>query len=120
MLGGRFGKYRILSELGSGGMATVYLGEAEPGAPGLPAGGRVAIKVVHSHLISKESIFQRFMREFDVGRQIHHPIAVRTLDAGFQELDGSAKHYNPATFEAAGRQLALQIHALPSRGLRAT
>jgi tetratricopeptide (TPR) repeat protein len=93
MLGGRFGKYRILSELGSGGMATVYLGEAEPGAPGLPAGGRVAIKVVHPHLITKQSIFQRFLREFDVGRQVHHPNVVRTFDAGYHQAEGGPVHY---------------------------
>ncbi len=81
MLGELLGKYRIRSELGSGGMATVYLAEAEPGAPGLPAGGPVALKVVHAHLLSKPGMFKRFLREADIGREIRHENLVQTLDA---------------------------------------
>ena len=79
MEGERLGPYAILRELGSGAMGTVYEARDADGV-------RVALKVVHPHLLSHEGFRERFLREANVGRRIHHPNVIRTLDAG--EVDG--------------------------------
>jgi len=77
MIGTSVGPYRLLAELGAGGMGTVYLGES-----GDEAGEktRVAVKVVHPHLIATPGFFKRFLREAEVGRKVTHENVVRTID----------------------------------------
>jgi len=75
--GTRLGRYEVVSELGTGGMATVYLGRA------LAAGGfqrLVAIKVLHPHLLRDEQFVQMFLDEGRLAARIHHPNVVATLD----------------------------------------
>ncbi|MHC4469426.1 MAG: serine/threonine-protein kinase [Planctomycetota bacterium] len=86
MLGMTLGGYRIESELGAGGMGTVYL--ATDGE-----GGRVAIKVVHPHLLARPGFFKRFMREGEVGRQVDHENVVRTFDVDALEVEGQTAHF---------------------------
>ncbi len=85
------GPYRIDRELGSGGMGTVYAATVAPcGADGaLPPGTRVALKVVHAHLLESGDAVERFRREVTIGRSVEHPNVVRTYDGG--EADG--RHY---------------------------
>jgi len=78
MQGERLGAYRIDRELGSGGMGKVYAATVEGRAPGLRTGDRVALKVVHSHLLETEGYFMRFMREAQLGASIQHVNVVRT------------------------------------------
>ena len=86
--GASFGPYRIEHELGAGGMGTVYSAVLEQPAAGLAAGTRVALKVVHPHLLvdGDGEAAQRFRREVEIGRSIRHPNVVRTLDGG--DVDG--------------------------------
>ncbi len=86
MIGSQLGPYRLVSELGSGGMGTVYLAEAE-------AGERVALKVVHGHLLEVQGVLQRFVREAEIGKQVQHPNVVRTLDVGVAKDNGRPVHY---------------------------
>ena len=75
--GTRLGRYEVVSELGTGGMATVYLGRA------LAAGGfqrLVAIKVLHPHLLRDEQFVQMFLDEGRLAARIHHPNVVATVD----------------------------------------
>ena len=81
MLGQTLGEHQIVSELGSGGMGTVYLAEGGTGP--------VAIKVVHSHLLEVPGVLDRFRREAEVGKQVRNENVVRTLDV--DERDGT--HY---------------------------
>lgn len=77
------GNYRIISELGKGGMATVY--EGVPDAT-LNSEDRVAIKVLHRELATEGQHLERFHREIDTYRQLQHKNVVGLLDWG--EVDG--------------------------------
>ncbi len=75
--GTRLGRYEIVSDLGAGGMATVYLGRA------LSVAGfqrLVAIKLLHPHLLRDETFVQMFLDEGRIAARIHHPNVVGTLD----------------------------------------
>ncbi len=74
-----FGRYRILSQLGQGGMATVYLGED-------PTSNRlVAIKVIQAHLSSNSSLIDRFTVEAKTIAALRHVNIVEVFDFGVQE-----------------------------------
>ena len=66
MKGTLLGSYRLLEELGAGGTATVYLARVEGAAPELAPGDRVAVKVIHSHLLGTEGFFERLLREVEL------------------------------------------------------
>ena len=74
MQGERLGPYLIDRELGSGAMGTVYEAHDEDG-------NRVAVKLVHPHLISTAGFVERFLREAQIGQQIDHPNVVRLPSA---------------------------------------
>ena len=91
--GESIGPYRILSDLGSGGMGTVYLGEVVRQAAGLDVGARVAVKVVHPHLLEKAGFFKRFLREAEIGRAVHHDNVVRCHDCDALRVEGEQTHF---------------------------
>jgi serine/threonine protein kinase/tetratricopeptide (TPR) repeat protein len=88
LIGSLLGPYRVERELGSGGMGKVYAAIAESRTPRLAAGTRVALKVMHPHLMETSGYFKRFMREGDIGRSIQHANVVRTLDCDSLGTDG--------------------------------
>jgi len=90
---GRIGPYRLVRELGSGGMGRVYRAVCEGRAAGIRAGQDVALKVVHAHLAAGEGFFKRFLREAEIGKKVRHPNVVRTLDVDAAVLDGKSVHY---------------------------
>ncbi len=84
--GDAIGPYRIVRELGRGGMGRVY--EA------LDASGeRVALKVVHPHLVQRPGYLARFFREVEAGVRLDSPRVVRTLGSGIAEQDGIETPY---------------------------
>ncbi|MHC4472124.1 MAG: serine/threonine-protein kinase, partial [Planctomycetota bacterium] len=93
MLGKTLGPYRIESELGSGGMGTVWLATVEGTAPGLSPGDRVAVKVLHAHLLSRPTTLRRFIREAEAGWQIRHVNVVATLDVGAAKIEGQETNF---------------------------
>jgi len=58
--------------LGSGAMGAVYLAERD--------GGRVALKILHSHLLERPGFLRRFEREATIGLEVNDPHVVRVLD----------------------------------------
>jgi tetratricopeptide (TPR) repeat protein len=93
MEGTRLGAYRIERELGSGGMGKVYLAEVAGKAPGLDAGIRVALKVIHRHLLEAPGFFKRFLREAEIGKAVSHPNVVRTYDVDALVLEGRQHNF---------------------------
>ena len=81
LIGEQLGAYAIQSELGSGGMGKVYLAEAVEAVAGLEPGTKVALKVVHPHLLETRGVFKRFMQEAELGKRVRHENVVRTIDA---------------------------------------
>jgi eukaryotic-like serine/threonine-protein kinase len=73
----RLGKYELLAELASGGMATVYVAR-HLGVPG--AERLVVIKRVHRHLLKAPQFREMFHDEARLASQIRHPNVVRLLD----------------------------------------
>ena len=71
----RIGKYRIVRELGHGGMGTVY--EAEQDQPRRT----VALKLLHAS-ISSSRITERFLRESELLARLDHPNIARVFEAG--------------------------------------
>ena len=88
MEGTRIGVYQVESELGSGAMGTVHLARVVGDAQDLKDGQRVAIKLLHPHLLSQPGFFKRFMREAEVGRQVDHENVVRTFDVDALDVEG--------------------------------
>src|ERR1700739_405933 len=72
-LGGRtyfLGRYRVVDEIGVGGMASVHLARMDG-----PGGFQkwVAIKRIHPHLVEDESFVNMFLDEARVAARISHP-----------------------------------------------
>jgi serine/threonine protein kinase len=74
----QIGPYRVIRELGRGGMGTVYLAERD--YPSLRR--TVAIKVVN---VASRSVLKRFRTEADVLASLEHPGIARLYDAGATE-----------------------------------
>jgi serine/threonine protein kinase len=78
-LGGRIGRYKLLSVLGEGGMGIVYLAEQQE-----PIRRKVALKVIKPGMDSK-----RVMARFEAERQalalLDHPNIAHVYDAGTTE-----------------------------------
>lgn len=71
--------YKILRELGHGGMAHVYLAIQES------FGREVALKVLSPHLADDEQFSKRFLREARIVSQLNHPNIITVYDAGQHE-----------------------------------
>src|SRR5215470_10432160 len=69
-------KYRLLRELGRGGMAAVY--EAE----NIDIGKRVAVKVLAAELVSSRTVTERFLREARAAAAIRSPYICDVYDVG--------------------------------------
>jgi non-specific serine/threonine protein kinase/serine/threonine-protein kinase len=75
--GGRLGPYRLIREIGQGGMGTVFLGVRDDDA----FQKRVAIKVLKRGM-DTESIVRRFRHERQILASLEHPFIASLLDGG--------------------------------------
>jgi hypothetical protein len=69
-----FGDYRLIRRIGKGGMASVYEAERR--------GERFALKRPLAGFLDDKAFIERFLREADLGRTLHHPNIVRIFDQG--------------------------------------
>ena len=76
-VGTEVGRYRILGELGAGGMGTVFLAERSDGE----FEQRVAIKIINSSVSSAE-LLRRFRNERQILATLDHPNIAHLIDGG--------------------------------------
>jgi serine/threonine-protein kinase len=69
-----FGEYRILQQLGKGGMASVFKAERH--------GELVALKRPLAAFLEEPEFLERFLREAEIGRTLHHPNIIRIFERG--------------------------------------
>src|SRR5262249_27589084 len=70
------GHYRILRQIGTGGMGTVYL------ADDTLLNCRVAIKIPHFREEENQDAVKRFYQEAELARSTHHPYICPVYDVG--------------------------------------
>lgn len=69
-------RYQIISIIGRGGMGVVYKAKHKS------LDRVVAVKMLHSHLVSDEEAFKRFHREATVVSRVKHPHTITLYDFG--------------------------------------
>lgn len=79
LAGERVGPYRLLREIGRGGMGSVWLAERADGA----FQRQVALKL--PRLSQSAGLAERMARESDIGALLEHPHIARLYDAGLDE-----------------------------------
>ena len=92
------GRYRVVEQVGVGGMGRVYKGIA-------PDGKEVAIKTMHPHLSEQEEFVRRFMLEAERLQRVSHPGVVRVYEYGKAEIGGAEVPYIVMEF-VRGRKLS--------------
>ena len=100
------GRYRLLREVGRGGMAIVYL------AQDLKHGREVAVKVVRPELAAAIGRV-RFLHEIEIAARLRHPHIVPLYDSGEVEVGaepGASLLYYVMPYEA-GRSLRERLDA---------
>src|SRR5262249_1727081 len=75
----RLGDYRILREIGRGGMGIVYEAEQES------LGRHVALKVLPAHALLEPRQLERFQREARSAARLHHTNIVPVFGVGEQD-----------------------------------
>ena len=70
------GRYRVISRVGSGGMADVYCAEDTQ------LGRRVAVKLLHERFAQDEEFVERFRREASSAASLSHANIVNVYDRG--------------------------------------
>lgn len=83
MVGRTLLRYRLLEQVGQGGMATVYRATDESD------GREVAVKVLHRHLQSDPESRQRFLREAQAVSRLHHENILSIYGYSVGETDDS-------------------------------
>jgi class 3 adenylate cyclase/tRNA A-37 threonylcarbamoyl transferase component Bud32/tetratricopeptide (TPR) repeat protein len=126
--GTKLGTYVIASEIGRGGMATVYLAEHTA------LGRKVALKILASDLAEDEEFRRRFVRESRMAAALEHANIVPIYDAGEAEgllylsmryiqgtdlksLLAQEGTLDPARISAIVRQVAAALDAAHAKGL---
>lgn len=78
--GKHFGHYKVIREIGVGGMGAVFLAERADGE----FDQQVAVKVIRQALADSQ-VIERFKRERQILASLHHPNIARLVDGGVSE-----------------------------------
>src|ERR1700716_1258729 len=70
------GRYKLVSRLGSGGVADVFLAEDQQ------LGRKVALKLLHRRFAEDPGFVERFRREAQAAAGLQHPNVVSVYDRG--------------------------------------
>jgi serine/threonine-protein kinase len=128
VLGALLGKYRVLEQLGEGGMGVVYVGRHEQ------LGHRVVVKVLRPEMSRKTDMVQRFFNEAQAATSIRNPGIVQVFDFGttpdgqayfvMELLDGQSlgarlkqRRLDDAECCRLGRQVANVLQAAHAAGI---
>lgn len=84
-LGHKVGEYRLLREVGRGGMGVVFE------AVHAETGQKVAVKAIHEKLLSNLTAVQRFVAEARLMARVSHPGLAKVLDSG--QLPGGRPYF---------------------------
>ncbi len=104
----RLGDYRILREIGRGGMGVVY--EAEQ----VSLGRRVALKVLPGQVSRDRLVEERFRREARAAARLHHTNIVPVFEVG---QDGDVRFYAMQFIQGMGLDAVItELHRLRERG----
>ncbi len=83
-------RYKIISRLGSGGMADVFLAEDQQ------LGRKVALKLLHRRFAQDPDFVERFRREAQAAAGLQHPNIVSVYDRGaYEDTSYIAMEYLP-------------------------
>lgn len=99
----RIGRYRVLAELGQGGMAVAYLARAG-GVGGFER--LFAIKMIHEHLCREPAFVSMFLNEARLVARIHHPNVIPVY-----EVDVDSGRYFLSLDYVSGETLAQTLWA---------
>ncbi len=94
----QIGDYRILREIGRGGMGVVF--EAEQ----VSLGRRVALKVLPRQMSSDRIVLERFRREARAAARLHHTNIVPVYDVG---QDGDVRFYAMQFIQGQGLEAVI-------------
>jgi serine/threonine protein kinase/tetratricopeptide (TPR) repeat protein len=112
LIGKEIGKYRITERIGRGGMAEVYLGIHTH------LDRKVAVKVLHSHLLEGGDFVARFKREAKAVANLRHPNIVQVHDFDIQDelifmvmeyIDGENLHAKLVEVGNRGERLPIKL-----------
>jgi hypothetical protein len=105
---GQVGDYRIVREVGRGGMGVVY--EAEQ----VSLGRRVALKILPRHVSQDLTMLARFRREARSAAQLHHTNIVPVFEVG---KDSEVSYYAMQFIQGQGIDLVIdELRSFKERG----
>ncbi len=101
------GAYTPTRLLGEGSMGAVYEAEGPD--------GRVALKLIHPHLLSESGLVERFLREAEIGRQVRHENVVRSFASGTARVEGRSRNFLVMEYVEGGtlRDLLQELQCVP-------
>ncbi|MCL2776562.1 MAG: serine/threonine protein kinase [Polyangiaceae bacterium] len=115
------GKYRVVREIGRGGMAAVY--EAEQ----LSLGKKVAMKILASEMSSSTIVIERFFREARAAASVKSPYIVDVYDSGrlddgrpfiaMELLEGESLYDRMARVRVIDLETTMRVVVHTARGL---